>query len=63
MRELETRFYKSSKEMDWRYEVHDEKNNAGRLLSLYSKTPIYRAPIYHEPRYTGLTFFPQNTVI
>ena len=25
----------------------------------YSKTPIYRAPIYRKPRFTAANFFPQ----
>ncbi len=28
------------------------------MYSIYSQTPIYRAPIYREPRYTGVTSFP-----
>ena len=26
---------------------------------MYSKTPIYRAPIYCKPRFTAANFFPQ----
>ena len=28
---------------------------------MYSKTPIYRAPIYRVPRFTGSQFFPPET--
>ena len=39
--------------------VTESLNTMVIIVIKYSKTPVYRAPIYRKPRFTAANFFPQ----